>query len=116
MRSGSALTRSHGEIMSALNHKLLRDLWRIKGQAGAIALVVAVGVMLLVMMAGMLSSLVETRETYYERYRLADIFAPVTRAPQGMHRDIDVVIDREPRQFANLHRLSVRKELAEVVH
>lgn len=70
--------------MSALNHKLLRDLWRIKGQAGAIALVVAVGVMLLVMMAGMLSSLVETRAAYYERYRLADVFAPVTRAPLGM--------------------------------
>ncbi|WP_299352242.1 FtsX-like permease family protein [uncultured Shimia sp.] len=62
----------------------MRDLWRIKGQATAIALVVAVGVMLLVMMSGMLSSLIETRETYYERYRLADIFAPVTRAPLGM--------------------------------
>lgn len=70
--------------MTPLDHKLWRDLWRIKGQAGAIALVVAVGVMLLVMMSGMLSSLTETRETYYERYRLADIFAPVTRAPYGM--------------------------------
>ncbi len=68
--------------MTPLDHKLWRDLWRIKGQAGAIALVVAVGVSLLVMMAGMLSSLTETRETYYERYRLADIFAPVTRAPR----------------------------------
>ncbi len=67
--------------MSPLNHKLLRDLWRIKGQAGAIALVVAVGVSLLVMMSGMLSSLQDTRETYYERYRLAEVFAPVTRAP-----------------------------------
>lgn len=68
--------------MSALDHKLLRDLWRIKGQAGAIALVVAVGVLLLVMMSGMISSLEETRRTYYERYRLADVFAPVVRAPQ----------------------------------
>ncbi|MEP2531300.1 FtsX-like permease family protein [Shimia sp.] len=70
--------------MSALNHKLLRDLWRIKGQAGAIALVVAVGVLLLVMMSGMISSLEETRRTYYERYRLADVFAPVVRAPQNI--------------------------------
>ena len=70
--------------MSALDHKLLRDLWRIKGQAGAIALVVAVGVLLLVMMSGMISSLEETRRTYYERYRLADVFAPVVRAPQKM--------------------------------
>lgn len=70
--------------MTPLDHKLWRDLWKIKGQAAAIALVVAVGVALLVMMSGMLSSLKETRETYYERYRLADIFAPVTRAPLGM--------------------------------
>ena len=73
-----------GDAMSALDRKLLRDLWRIKGQAGAIALVVAVGVLLQVMMTGMISSLEETRLTYYERYRLADIFAPVTRAPQKM--------------------------------
>ena len=70
--------------MSPLDHKLWRDLWRIKGQAAAIALVVAVGVALLVMMSGTVNSLTETRATYYERYRLADIFAPVTRAPQNM--------------------------------
>lgn len=67
--------------MAPLTQKLWRDLWRLKGQAAAIALVVAVGVSLLVMMAGMLSSLSETRQTYYQSYRLADIFAPVTRAP-----------------------------------
>ena len=67
--------------MRALDHKLMRDLWRIRGQAGAIALVVAVGVSLLVMMSGMLQSLRETRLQYYESYRLADIFAPATRAP-----------------------------------
>ncbi len=44
-------------------------------------LVVAVGVSLLVMMSGMLQSLRETRLQYYESYRLAEIFAPVTRAP-----------------------------------
>ena len=38
--------------MSPLDRKLLRDLWRIKGQAAAIGLVMAVGVMLLVMMRG----------------------------------------------------------------
>ncbi|SEO36234.1 putative ABC transport system permease protein [Salinihabitans flavidus] len=69
-------------MLSALDHKLLRDLWRIKGQAAAIALVVAVGVLLLVMMSGMLNSLEETRRTYYERYRLADVFAPAVGAPE----------------------------------
>ncbi|SHI65073.1 putative ABC transport system permease protein [Shimia gijangensis] len=77
--------------MSPLDRKLWRDLWRIKGQAGAIALVVAVGVALLVMMSGMLTSLTETRDTYYERYRLADIFAPVTRAPLNMLERLAVI-------------------------
>lgn len=70
--------------MSALDHKLLRDLWRMKGQAIAIGMVIAVGVMMLVMMSGLVTSLNETRSAYYERYRLADIFAPVTRAPERL--------------------------------
>ena len=78
--------------MRALDHKLMRDLWRIRGQAGAIALVVAVGVSLLVMMSGMLQSLRETRAQYYESYRLAEIFAPVTRAPLPL---VDRVADIE---------------------
>ena len=68
-------------MVSPLDRKLLRDLWRMKTQALAISLVVAVGVMLLVMMSGLVNSLDETRRAYYERYRLADVFAPVVRAP-----------------------------------
>lgn len=67
--------------MSPLDHKLLRDLWRMKGQAFAIGMVIAMGVGMLVMMTGLVTSLNETRTAYYERYRLADVFAPVTRAP-----------------------------------
>ncbi|WP_371156446.1 ABC transporter permease [Jannaschia sp. 2305UL9-9] len=70
--------------MSPLDHKLLRDLWRIKGQAGAIGAVIAVGVMMLVMMTGLTASLSETRDAYYERYRLAGVFAPVARAPEQL--------------------------------
>ncbi len=69
-------------MVSPLDKKLMRDLWRMKGQAGAIGLVIAVGVMMLVMMTGIVTSLDETKNTYYERYRLADVFAPVTRAPE----------------------------------
>lgn len=69
--------------MSPLDRKLLRDLWRMKGQAGAIALVMAVGVMIQVMMPGLVASLTETRAAYYDRYRFADVFAPVTRAPEA---------------------------------
>lgn len=67
--------------MSPLNRKLLRDLWRMKGQAIAIGMVIAVGVGMLVMMTGLVNTLNQTRTAYYERYRLADVFAPVARAP-----------------------------------
>jgi len=70
--------------VSPLDHKLLRDLWRMKGQAFAIGMVIAVGVGMLVMMSGLVTSLNETRSAYYERYRLAEVFAPVTRAPDRM--------------------------------
>jgi putative ABC transport system permease protein len=70
--------------MRALNRKLLRDLWRIKGQALAIALVIGTGVAIFVMSLGVLDSLVETRAAYYERYRFADVFATVKRAPERL--------------------------------
>lgn len=67
--------------MRALNRKLVRDLWRLRGQVIAIALVVASGVALLVMSLGTLHSLRSTANAYYERYRFADVFATVKRAP-----------------------------------
>ena len=71
-----------------LDHKLLRDLWRMKGQASAIAMVIALGVLTLVMMDGLINSLDQTRQAYYERYRLADVFAPVKRAPEHLLKDM----------------------------
>lgn len=70
--------------MSPLNAKLSRDLWQMKGQALAIALVIATGVMMLVMMTGLVNSLSETKRAYYERYRLAEVYAPVVRAPDRL--------------------------------
>lgn len=77
--------------MSPLDRKLLRDLWRMKGQATAIGAVIAVAVLLLVMMTGLDSSLTETRRAYYERYRLAEVFAPVTRAPERVIGDLAAI-------------------------
>ncbi|MYM54424.1 ABC transporter permease [Thalassovita mangrovi] len=71
-------------MVSPLDRKLFRDLARIKGQAAAIGVVIALGVMMLVMMTGLVNTLDETRRAYYDRYRLADVFAPVTRAPERM--------------------------------
>ena len=75
-------------MVSPLDRKLLRDLWRMKGQAIAIGLVMALGVLMLVMMDGLVNSLDETKRAYYERYRLAGVFAPAKRAPKHLLRDI----------------------------
>ncbi|MBT4380779.1 MAG: hypothetical protein HOK23_02755 [Euryarchaeota archaeon] len=77
--------------MSPLDKKLGRDLWRMKGQAIAITLVIAVGVLMLVMMDGLVNSLDETRSAYYDRYRLADVFAPVKRAPNYVLNDLAAI-------------------------
>ena len=71
-------------LLSPLDRKLVRDLWRVKGQALAIILVLASGIALLVMSQGMMMSLDETMRTYYERTRFADAYAPVTRAPRRL--------------------------------
>lgn len=67
--------------MTSLDKKLLRDLWLMRGQAVAIALVIASGVATFVMSLSTLDSLTRSRDTYYERYRFADVFAHVKRAP-----------------------------------
>lgn len=71
-------------VMSPLDKKLLRDLWRMKGQAIAIAAVIACAVATLVMSFGTVNSLQETRTAFYERSRFADVFAPVKRAPDAL--------------------------------
>jgi len=71
-------------LISALNRKLLRDLWHMRGQVLATALLVAGGVAVLVMSHGTLRSLLETRDAYYERYRFADVFASLKRAPDSL--------------------------------
>ena len=67
--------------MRALDRKLWRDLGRLRAQGLAIALVLAAGVATLVLAVGAARSLEETRAAYYERHRMADIFATLTRAP-----------------------------------
>jgi putative ABC transport system permease protein len=70
--------------MSALDIKLFRDLRRVWAQALAIALVIGGGVATLLMAVGSYRSLDETRNAYYERYRFADVFAVVKRAPRTL--------------------------------
>ncbi len=70
--------------MKALHRKLLRDLWRLRGQVFAIALVMASGIGVLVMSLTTVESLEETAIAYYERYDFAQVFARVERAPEHL--------------------------------
>ena len=68
--------------MRALDRKLLRDLLGMKGQAVAIALVVAASIAVLVSSMSTFRSLERTQRVYYERYRFAEVFARMKRAPE----------------------------------
>jgi len=74
--------------MPALYRKLFRDLWRLRGQVLAIALVMASGVGVLVMALTTVESLEETATAYYERYRFAQVFARVERAPEHLEASL----------------------------
>ena len=67
--------------MRALDRKLLRDLWQIRGQALAIAAVIGAGVALYVMTLSAFDSLDRTQHAYYSSYRFADLFGACKRAP-----------------------------------
>ncbi|HET9621198.1 MAG TPA: FtsX-like permease family protein [Kofleriaceae bacterium] len=70
--------------MSALDRKLGRDLWRLKGQVATIGLVLACGVMAMIMMRSTWQSLLEARDAYYARFRFGDVFAHLERAPDAV--------------------------------
>ena len=77
--------------MTSLNRKLVRDLMLMKGQAIAIALVMACGVATFVMSLSTLASLQITQEAYYERYRFAHVFAHCKRAPNALAQRIAAI-------------------------
>ena len=69
-------------MLTSLNRKLLRDVWRMRGQVLAIASVVAAAVATFVLALTAMRSLTEARDIYYERYRFANVFAQLKRAPE----------------------------------
>ena len=74
--------------MRALDRKLWRDLWHMRGQAVAIALVVMCGVATHVMFLSTLHALRETQQGYYREYRFADVFVSLKRAPEALRERI----------------------------
>ena len=77
--------------MRAIDRKAVRDLWAIKGQAIAIALVIASGVGTFVMSLNTLKSLQNSQQMYYDKYRFAQVWSHVKRAPLALARRIEVI-------------------------
>ncbi|HET6304391.1 MAG TPA: FtsX-like permease family protein [Myxococcota bacterium] len=77
--------------MRALQRKLWRDLWHLRGQVTAIGLVVACGVATVVTTRTAYDSLVISRAAYYAQYRFADVFASLKRAPEALAREVEKI-------------------------
>jgi len=70
--------------VKTLRTKLFRDLWGMKGQALAIAMVIVSGVATYVISVSTLDSLRETRSVFYRDYRFAELFVSMKRAPENV--------------------------------
>jgi putative ABC transport system permease protein len=68
-------------MLSHLDRKLVRDLGHLRGQAIAVAVVMACGLAMMIMARSLIHSLETTRQEYYETYRFAAVFAHLKRAP-----------------------------------
>jgi putative ABC transport system permease protein len=91
--------------MNALNRKLIRDLFHMRGQVVAVAIVVACGVAAFVAMRSVYHSLLVSQDAYYRQYRFADVFANLKRAPDTLAarvREIPGVAAAETRIVANV--------------
>ncbi|MEX1183192.1 MAG: ABC transporter permease [Gemmatimonadota bacterium] len=93
--------------MRALNRKLVRDAWWLRGQLFSIALVVAAGVMTVVTLRGTYTSLATSLDTFYTDYRFADVFAELSSAPEPLSRRIQQVpgvaaVETRVREIVNL--------------
>lgn len=85
----SGITGEVVVFVSALERKLLRELWRVKGQILTIAIVLASGVASFIMLRGTSDCLESSRLAYYDRYRFAHVFATLERAPETLARRIE---------------------------
>ncbi len=77
--------------MRALDRKLVRNLATMKGQVIAIVLIVACGVASFVTVVTAYRGLGGSLDAYYRRYRMADVFAPVKRAPRQVLDEIQQI-------------------------
>jgi len=71
-------------IIGILDRKLSRDLWHLRGQAAAIALVIAAGLSAVMMSLSTLDSLRASRAKFYADNGFSQVFAPLRRAPEAV--------------------------------
>ena len=70
--------------MRALDRKLWRDLWKLRGVVLAISLVLVGGVATFIMSLATYDSLLLTRNTYFRGQHFAEVFASLKRAPETL--------------------------------
>lgn len=78
-------------MVKALDRKVLRDLVQLKGQVVTVALVVACGIAGYVAFQSTWDSLEYSKEAYYERYRFADAFVRLKRAPEAVAARLEAI-------------------------
>lgn len=77
--------------MRTINRKILRNLWGMKGQFIAIAMVIASGVATFIMSVSTMQSLKLTQSTFYKEYRFAEVFVSLKRAPESLRSRIQEI-------------------------
>jgi putative ABC transport system permease protein len=77
--------------MRAIDKKLWRELWGMRLQALAIAMVIVSGVGIFIMSLSTLDSLHETRASYYREHHFAEVFASLKRAPLSLVKRIEQI-------------------------
>lgn len=77
--------------MRTLNQKLVREIWRQRGQMFSIAAVVAVAVMTVLTMRGAYESLAISQQVYYREANFPDVWAQLQRAPESLRSRIAAI-------------------------
>lgn len=78
-------------LLKAIDTKVLRDVLHMRGQLGAIALVIACGVGVYLGMGSTMRSLQAARATYYAHNRFGDVFVSLERAPELVRRRLEII-------------------------
>lgn len=77
--------------MHMLDRKLIRDIKIMKWQMLSIIAVIACGISTFVLSTSTVDSLENTRRDYYARYRFADLFCDLKRAPEAISQQFSEI-------------------------